>query len=61
MTDNSCKKLSDQKYLTIIEFSFRIILRIMEIGEGVIRPRRITPSKFNNIIVLLFNSKINNS
>ena len=34
---------------TIIEFGFRIIWRIMEISEGVIRrgrrPRRITPSQ----------------
>ena len=39
---------------TIIEFGFRIIWRIMEISEGVIRlglrPRRITPSSTSIIL-----------
>ena len=38
----------------IIEFGFRIIRRIMEIKEGVIRrgrrPRRITPSEISIIL-----------
>ena len=39
---------------TIIEFGFRIIWRIMEISEGVIRLglafRRITPSSISKIL-----------
>ena len=39
---------------TILEFGFRVILRIMEISEGVIRlglrPRRITPSSISIIL-----------
>ena len=39
---------------TIIELSFRIIYRIMEISEGAIRlglrPRRITPSSISIIL-----------
>ena len=39
---------------TIIEFCFRIILRIMEISEGVILlglwPRQITPSSISIIL-----------
>ena len=42
---------------TIIEFGFRILLRIKEISEGVIRlnllHRRITPSSISIIIILL--------
>ena len=47
---------------TIIEFGFRIIWRIMEISEGVIRlglrPRRITPSSISIILhkILSLNS-----
>ena len=39
---------------TVIEFGFRIIRRIMEVSEGVIRlglrPRRITPSSISMIL-----------
>ena len=42
---------------TIIEFGFRILWRIKEISEGVIRlsllPWRITPSSSSIIIILL--------
>ena len=45
---------------TIIEFGFRVMWRIMEISEGVIRlglrPRRITPSL---ISIILHNTQPN--
>ena len=52
---------------TIIEFGFRIIWRIMEISEGVIR--LITPSSISTILhkilslihYLLYNININNN
>ena len=44
---------------TIIEFDFRIIWRIMEISEGVIRlglrPQRITPSSISIILYKILN------
>ena len=44
----------NENYETIIEFGFRIIWRIMEISEGVIRldlrPRRITLSSISIIL-----------
>ena len=49
---------------TIIEFSFRILWRILEISEGVIRlglgPRQITPSSFWQKFATLIPKKARN-